>query len=240
MVESVQLALNLLDGYDFKGKKIKVERAKFTMKGSEYNPSLKPKKKKKKALEKIKKMQSKLFDWRPDKLRGERERHERVVILKNVFDPSIFDKDPGLILEYQQDLREECIKCGEVKKVTVIDRHPEGVAQIVFKEAEAADACVQLLNGRWFGQRKIEATTWDGKTKYRIQETEEEIEARIRKWESFLEAEEAEKEKKTAEDKNKNSQDGGSDNGKTDNTEKDGGPDSDGTRSSAGSGDDTE
>jgi HIV Tat-specific factor 1 len=46
-------------------------------------------------------------------------------------------------------------------------RHPEGVAQITFREPEEADACVTLLNGRWFGQRKITAETWDGKTKYK-------------------------------------------------------------------------
>lgn len=42
------------------------------------------------------------------------------------------------------------------------------MAQINFKEPEAADACVQLLNNRWFGQRKITAETWDGKTKYKL------------------------------------------------------------------------
>lgn len=48
-----------------------------------------------------------------------------------------------------------------------LKRHPEGVAQINFKEPDAADACVQLFNNRWFGQRKITAETWDGKTKYK-------------------------------------------------------------------------
>lgn len=43
--ESVVLALQILDEYDFKGNKIKVERAKFTMKG-EYDPSKKPRRKK--------------------------------------------------------------------------------------------------------------------------------------------------------------------------------------------------
>lgn len=64
---------------------------------------------------------TRLFDWRPDKLRGERSKHERVVIVKNLFESSVFDKDVGLILEYQQDLREECSKCGEVKKVVLFD-----------------------------------------------------------------------------------------------------------------------
>lgn len=46
-------------------------------------------------------------------------------------------------------------------------RHPEGVAQINFKEPDAADACVTLLHNRWFGQRRIIAEIWDGKTKYK-------------------------------------------------------------------------
>ncbi|RZF46519.1 hypothetical protein LSTR_LSTR009301 [Laodelphax striatellus] len=194
--ESVELALNLLDGYNFKDHRIKVERAKFTMKGDAYDPNLKPKKKnKKKDKEKMKKIHEKLFDWRPDKLRGMRPRNESVVILKNLFTPEMFDKDVKLILEFQQDIREECQKCGAIRRITVHDRHPEGVAQINFKEVEAADACIQLMNGRWFGQRKITAEAWDGKTKYKIQETEEEIENRIKKWDKFLENEEDEEKK---------------------------------------------
>ena len=49
----------------------------------------------------------------------------------------------------------------------VFQRHPDGVAQVTFREPEGADACVALLNGHWFGQRKITAETWDGKTKYK-------------------------------------------------------------------------
>lgn len=62
-----------------------------------------------------------LFDWHPDKLRGERSKHEKVVIVKNLFDPAIFDKDVSLLLEFQQDLREECSKCGTVRKVAIYD-----------------------------------------------------------------------------------------------------------------------
>ncbi|XP_038206768.1 HIV Tat-specific factor 1 homolog [Zerene cesonia] len=193
-VESVDLALKLLDGSDFKGNKIKVEKAHFQLKG-EYNPALKPKKKKKKELEKIKKMQQKLFDWRPEKFIGERSKHERVVIVKNLFHPTDFDKEVQLILDYQQDLREECGKCGDVRKVVIYDRHPEGVAQITMKEPEQADAVIQLINGRWFGKRQITAEIWDGRTKYRIAETDADISKRIDKWDKFLEDPE-DKEKK--------------------------------------------
>lgn len=186
-IESVDLALKLLDGYDFKGKKIKVERAKFQLKG-EYDPKLKPKTKKRKEKQKLKRMQEKLFDWRPEKMIGERAKHERVVIVKNLFEPSIFDTDVSLILEYQQDLREECSKCGEVRKVMLYDRHPEGVAQINMSCPEEADECVNMLNGRWFGKRKLTAEIWDGKTKYKIAETDSEISQRLDKWDEFLEA----------------------------------------------------
>jgi len=114
--ESVDLALKLLDGYKFRDKEIHVEIAKFVMRGAKYDPSLKPKKKKRKDKEKIKKIQEKLFDWRPDKMRGERGKHENVVIVKNLFEKEIFDNDVSLLLEYQNDLREECSKCGVVKK----------------------------------------------------------------------------------------------------------------------------
>jgi len=41
----------------------------------------------------------------------------------------------------------------------VFHRHPDGVAQVTFREPEGADACVALLNECWFGQRKITAET---------------------------------------------------------------------------------
>lgn len=64
---------------------------------------------------------SRLFDWRPEKKVGERSKHERVVIIKNLFEPKIFDEEVSLILEYQEDLREECRKCGDVRKVVLYD-----------------------------------------------------------------------------------------------------------------------
>nr|CAH7724030.1 unnamed protein product [Callosobruchus chinensis] len=185
-IESVDLALNLIDGYEYKGHKIKVERAKFQMKG-DFDPKLKPKMKKKKEKLKMRKQQEKLFDWRPEKKLGERSKHERVVIIRNLFDPSIFDTDVGLILEFQQDLRDECSKHGKVNKVTIFDRHPEGIAQINMGSPEEADEVVNLLNGRWFMKRQLKAEIWDGRTKFRIAETDSEISQRINKWDTFLE-----------------------------------------------------
>jgi HIV Tat-specific factor 1 len=54
-------------------------------------------------------------------MRGERSKHERVVIIKNLFEPEMFDKEVQLIIDYQKDLREECSKCGHVRKVIIYD-----------------------------------------------------------------------------------------------------------------------
>ncbi|XP_046753611.1 HIV Tat-specific factor 1 homolog isoform X2 [Diprion similis] len=200
-VESVNLALHLLDGSQIRGNTLSVQRAKFQMKGK-YDPGLKPKRKKK-DKERAKKIHEKLFDWRPEPMRGEPQKCERVVVIKNLFSPADFDHEVTLLLEYQQDLRAECSKCGDVKKVVLYDRHPDGVAQVTFKEPAEAQACIQLLNGRWFAQKKISAELWDGKTKYKIVETEAEIEERIAKWDKFLDDEDDKKEaakKKAAED----------------------------------------
>lgn len=185
-VESVELALNLLDGSEIRGRRIGVQRAKFEMKG-DYNPALKPKKVRKKDKEKQKKMKEKLFDWRPEKMRGERSKHERIVVLRNLFEPKLFDEHVELILEFQEDLREECSKLGEVRRVVLYDRHPEGVAQITMAEPEQADAVVALMHDRWFNKRQLKAEIWDGKTKFKIGETDSEISKRLEGWDKFLE-----------------------------------------------------
>lgn len=54
-------------------------------------------------------------------MRGERSKNERMVIIKNLFAPDLFEKQVELLLEYQKDLREECGKCGTVRKVIIYD-----------------------------------------------------------------------------------------------------------------------
>ncbi|XP_078272665.1 17S U2 SnRNP complex component HTATSF1 [Rhinoraja longicauda] len=182
--ESIDLALKFLDETEMRGYKLHVEIAKFEMKG-EFDAS----KKKKKSRDYKKKllMQKKLLDWRPEKKPGEtRFRHERVIILRNMFHPTDFEADATILTEIQEDLRVECEKFGQVKKVLLFDRHPEGVASVAFKEPEEADQCKLVLNGRWFGGRQLTAETWDGVVDYQIDETVKEREYRLKTWGSFL------------------------------------------------------
>ena len=75
------MALTIIDGASLKdGKIIKVERAKFELKG-EYNAKLKPKKLTKKELERSKKKHEKMLAWEPDKLRGERSKRDKVLVI---------------------------------------------------------------------------------------------------------------------------------------------------------------
>lgn len=50
----------------------------------------------------------------------------------------------------------------------VLQRHPDGVASVAFKEPEEADACIQSFNGRWFGGRQLSVQLWDGTTDYQV------------------------------------------------------------------------
>jgi len=191
--ESVQLALTILDGSEFKGKKISVEVAKFSMKGDTYDPKMKPKKLSKKEREKMLKQRERMFAWVPDKMKGERAKHDKVIVIKNLFDPQEFNTDAGLILDYTSRIRAQCSKFGTCTKIVLYDKHEEGVCQVFFKEPAEADMAVDMLNGRLFGKRIMAVQTWDGKTKYKSEESKEEEAVRLAAWEKYLAGEEESK-----------------------------------------------
>ncbi|CAM4729996.1 unnamed protein product [Leuciscus chuanchicus] len=181
--ESVALAERLLDESEIRGYRLHVEAARFELKG-QYDAN--KKKKKNKEYRKKLQMQQKQLDWRPEKAMDARKRHEKVLIIQNMFHPSDFEEDPLVLNEYRDDLRTECEKFGIVKKVIIFDRHPDGVASVAFKEPDEADMCQAALNGRWFGGRKLSAQPWDGVTDYQVEETSREREERLKSWSSFL------------------------------------------------------
>jgi len=199
--ESVTLAFTILDGSDFEGNTISVQPATFQMKGDAYDPKLKPRKLKKKEIEQAKKKHDKLFAWEADKLRGERTKNDRVIVIKNLFDPSDFNEDAGLILDYTNRIRKECGKFGEVSKVSLYDKHQDGVCQVFFKEPEQADMAIQMMNGRLFGKNIMSVETWDGKAKFKKVESAEEEKERLDGWEKFLNEDEMEVDDETKETK---------------------------------------
>ena len=75
-----------------------------------------------------------------------------------------------------------------------MQRHPEGIASVAFAEFEAADMCVLKMNQRWYGGRQLEVAQWDGLINFQVEETDQEREQRIEKWEKFIKDEEPKEE----------------------------------------------
>ncbi|KAJ7388734.1 HIV Tat-specific factor 1 [Desmophyllum pertusum] len=83
-------------------------------------------------------------------------------------------------------MKAECEKYGEVRKVIVFDRNKEGICSVAFSTFEAAEACLPVMNGRWFAGRRITAERWDGVTNYKVEETDKQREERLGEWEKYL------------------------------------------------------
>ncbi|MFH4974058.1 hypothetical protein AB6A40_000767 [Gnathostoma spinigerum] len=187
--ESVNLALDILDGWKVKGKEIRVQKAKFEMKG-EFDPKKKRKKltaaQKKRYIEN----QQRIFEWKPEKPRNYRPICECTVVLKNMFTLDQMMKNSALLLDLEEEVRKTSERFGKVKKIVVHDNNPDGVVCVTFDNVEGSDTMIRSLNGRVVDGRKITAELWDGKTKYTIIETEEQREQRMAQWRKFIEDEE--------------------------------------------------
>lgn len=66
------------------------------------------------------------------------------------------------------DIAEECEKCGVVEKITLFSQNVRGIVVVKFSTSYAAQECVKLMNGRFFGGRKIKSFFWDGVTNYTV------------------------------------------------------------------------
>mmetsp|Transcript_18046 Transcript_18046/g.22212 ORF Transcript_18046/g.22212 Transcript_18046/m.22212 type:complete len:405 (-) Transcript_18046:966-2180(-) len=110
-----------------------------------------------------------------------------IVVIKNLFKPENFS-DSSFSAEIEDALGSECSKLGAISKITIFEKNPEGVAIVKYKSARGAEKCIEIMNGRWFDKRKLEAFFWDGRTDYRVKSTEEEEKKRIESFGDWLEA----------------------------------------------------
>jgi HIV Tat-specific factor 1 len=174
---SVGLAINLLDKAPFRYglKPMTVSEAKFEQKGDKYieKSSAAQKRKKKKALEA---QEKRALGWKgfDDVVKST----DVTVVLKGMFVPEELDASTTARAELEADVSSEAAKAGKVEKIRVFNKNPEGIVTVRFKNKEAADACVAIMNGRWFGKRQIQAGKYDGVTNFNVKgpvvETEEE------------------------------------------------------------------
>ncbi|KAJ1360252.1 hypothetical protein KIN20_019178 [Parelaphostrongylus tenuis] len=193
--ESVDLALSILDGYNLRGKEVRVEKARFELKG-EFDPSKKRKKLTNAQKKRYMEIQNKIFEWRPEKPRNYRPISDCTVVIKNLFTLEMMERNAALMMDLKEEVQESCSKYGVVKKVVVYDNNPEGVVTVTFETTDNSDMAVKMLNGRIVDGRRLEVSLWDGKTKYKIEETEEERQRRLSAWQNFLKADSDDDEEK--------------------------------------------
>ncbi|KZT72172.1 hypothetical protein DAEQUDRAFT_664760 [Daedalea quercina L-15889] len=183
--ESVDLAVSLLDDDELRigepSTRMRVQRAEFGHKheGETKDGEAKPRKTmadKKKATKRIGKMQKKLGEWDDEDGFGPSITEEdkaplvnksRVVVLKHMFTLQELEEDTSLLLDLKDDVRDECSSLGEVTNVVLYDREPEGVMTIKFRDPLSAQACVIKMNGRFFAGRRIEASLYAGKQRFK-------------------------------------------------------------------------
>jgi HIV Tat-specific factor 1 len=120
-----------------------------------------------------------LADWSDeDTSKQVHGRWAKVVILRYMFTLEELEEDPAALIELKEDVREECEKIGEVTNVVLFDAEKDGIMSVRFADEEDALECVrvgprkvvvdgQVMNGRYFSGRKIEADTYDGKARYK-------------------------------------------------------------------------
>ncbi|PAV18990.1 splicing factor u2af-associated 2 [Pyrrhoderma noxium] len=132
---------------------------------------------KKKATKRIERMQRKLEDWDSGDEFGPSpdiqdkstatNKNNRVVVLKHMFTLQQLEEDASLLLDLKEDVRDECSTLGEVTNVVLYDEEPEGIITVKFRDPISAQACVLKMQGRFFDGRRVEASLFDGKHRYR-------------------------------------------------------------------------
>ena len=123
----------------------------------------------------------------------------KIVVLKNLFDPAVdFAGSEASSQAFERRLERavasECLKCGELEKLTLYSSHPDGVMIARFKHSYAAEKCVtHASGGRWkCGGRVVTATYWDGEENFEQLRDYSEEDARVEAFGSWLEEQDPE------------------------------------------------
>lgn len=175
---SVQMAITLLDDTELRfGDKarMRVQAAESSYKKVQHADIEVEKKKtsmkdKQKIIKKTQKLDARLADWsddEPSSIVETSSRWDKVVILKHMFTLAELAEDPAAILDIKEDIREECSKLGEVTNVVLFDLEEDGIASVRYGNAEAAKACVGVMDGRSFAGQMVEAYISEGKEQFK-------------------------------------------------------------------------
>ncbi|KAH7130654.1 nuclear mRNA splicing factor-associated protein [Dendryphion nanum] len=187
---SVAMAINMADDYWFRPgdtQKISVKEADMSYKRHQDGKEVKLVRKDKKANERNRaELNRKLADWSDDDdvskeaFAPPTNKWNKYVIIKKAFTLEELDEDPVVLAEIKEDILSEAEKFGDVTKVVLYDKEPEGIVSVRFKEIKDAEAFKDKTHGRLFGQ-VLEAYLADDRPKFKksgkVVESDDEEEA---------------------------------------------------------------
>ncbi|EPX73347.1 U2 snRNP-associated protein Uap2 [Schizosaccharomyces octosporus yFS286] len=197
--ESIQLAEQLFDDTEFRlgsGVKMRVQEASIDYKKEKsVNRDLSESVKKKVQRKRQQQLQ-KISSWGEVEEEVDEKRRKRfgkILVLKHIFTLKELETQPELLLDLKEDITAEAEKCGRVTNVSLYDQEPEGIVTIRFSNNEEAEVCMRLMQGRYFDGRIVEASIYDGTTRFRKSgkqsfDNDEDEEHRLERFASWLES----------------------------------------------------
>lgn len=115
-----------------------------------------------------------------------------IVILKNMFNLNDIRLAPYNGNEYlfysnlKKEVMDECrSKIGNIEKCDIYEGHPQGIIKLKFEYPKDASKCISIMNRRYFDERIVECTYWDG-TDYTIRESIEEQAQRLKQFQTAI------------------------------------------------------
>jgi len=206
-VESVGLAIKFLHEYEIRpGTHICVQHAQFQegahgkmtkeelTKRAEQNLA---RRKERDQFMYAKREAARKLDWAEDE--GVAKGTQRIVVLTRMFTVEEAEGVPDFYKDLAEEIRSEAAKLGEVEKVSPIENSTDGLVCVKFKDSASCTPCIELMRGRVFGGRTIDAYLYDGKTNLQarvatgqkkpqvVAKEVEEEEKRISQWNEWLE-----------------------------------------------------
>ena len=165
--ESVALAEQILDGGMLRyGFALSVKRAEFKLKGEAFDPAKRQRVNATQARV-ARAAEAQARSWNEDDDSGAaRKASLRIVVLENMFTPADCAADGfGEALERELVAELEA-KVALPEKVTLFSRSERGVVVVKFRTGYAAEDCIKLMDGRYFGGARMRCYYWDGVTNF--------------------------------------------------------------------------
>jgi len=85
---------------------------------------------------------------------------------------------------------------GEVTKVVLYDKEPEGIVTVRFKEFEEAEAFVKAFNGKGYNHEKLQLAVADDRPQFKKsgRDDDSDIEDNVRRMEAYMDGDKSDEE----------------------------------------------